>query len=115
MRAGLNAATSRKISVVLSETSLPLPPITIDAIERLDQLFAARFSHHHGAAGELLQIERVHRLAEAEEHVVSGVDDVVDRARTDRLQSAYQPVRTRSDLQPRDHCARVSHAAIGVL
>ena len=35
---------------------------------------------------ELVEVERVHRLAELEQHVVGDVDDVVDRANAGGLQ-----------------------------
>ena len=56
-------------------------------------------------SAELGEIERVRRLAELVEHVVARVDDVVDRARPDRLEPLHQPVRARTDLHAADHHA----------
>ena len=41
--------------------------------------------------GEPLEIERVHRLAELEHHVVGDVDDVVDRPDAGGLEPVAQP------------------------
>ena len=48
-------------------------------------------------AGELLEVERVHRLSELEQHVVGDVDDVVDRAHAGGLQPRRQPGRRGPD------------------
>ena len=54
---------------------------------------------------ELREIERVRRLAELVQHVVARVDDVVDRARADRLESLDEPVGARTDLHAANHDA----------
>ena len=44
-----------------------------------------------------VEIERVHRLAELEQHVVGDVDDVADRADAARLEAVLHPLRRRAD------------------
>ena len=58
----------------------------IDAVERRDALACRRAPDPDFAARELLEVERVHRLAELEQHVVGDVDDVVDGAYAGGLQ-----------------------------
>ena len=65
-------------------------------------------------AGQPLEVERVHRLAELEHHVVGDVDDVVDRADAGGLeplgsQAGDGPMR---DLE---HLRAVARAEVGVL
>ena len=88
---------------------------SIDSVERLDQLFAASLSHDYGATRDLLEIECMHRLSEPEQHVVGRVNDIVDRAGPDRLESLNEPVGARSDFQSSDDGTRVAHAAVRVL
>ena len=59
----------------------------IDAVERLDALAWCRAANPDFPARELLEVERVHRLSELEQHVVRDVDDVVDGPHAGGLQS----------------------------
>ena len=59
---------------------------TIDAVERLDALAFHRATDADLSAGQLLQIEGVHRLAELEQHVVGDVHHVVDGPHAGGLQ-----------------------------
>ena len=63
----------------------------VDAVERRDALAWRRAADANFAARELVEIERVHRLAELEQHVVGDVDDVVDGAHAGRLQPRREP------------------------
>ena len=49
------------------------------AVERGDRLAGPGAAHDDGRPASVAQIERVHRVAELEQHVVGDVDDVVDR------------------------------------
>ena len=105
---GSKNALSSTMVFVVSLTSDRPPPITpatacalsrvgddqhlrieraIDAVERRDALARCRAANPDFAARELLEVERVHRLAELEQHVVGDVDDVVDGTHTGGLQS----------------------------
>ena len=64
--------------------------------------FAARAAHHDPVARQPFEIERVHRLADLEHHVVGDVDDVVDRADAGGLEALAQPVRRRRDRDLED-------------
>src|SRR6185369_7417574 len=86
-REGLGTLRVRNHAHVRSQRSL-------DAIER-DELFTRlRPTHDDGGTGETLRVECVHGLAEAQQHEVRDVDDVVDRSDTGTVESTYQPVRT---------------------
>ena len=54
---------------------------------------AARPADDDAPSANLLEIERVHRLAHLEHHVVGDVDDVVDRADAGGFEPLAQPVR----------------------
>ncbi len=66
------------------------------------------------SARQALEIERVHRLAELEQHVVGDVDDVADRADAGGGQAVGQPLRRRADLHL-EHLRAVARAEIGRL
>src|SRR5207248_3231816 len=87
----------------------------IDAVERLDQFFTPGFSDDDCAACDVLEIEGVHRLAEAEQHVIGDINNVVDGSRAHRLQSANEPVGTGADLETGDYGASVTETAVGIL
>ncbi len=78
------------------------------AVERHDLLAGARAPHVDLAAGNGGEIVGVHRLTALPEAEVGGIDDVVDRARADRLEAAHQPLRRRTDLARRGSRARRS-------
>ena len=100
-RAGSNIALSSRTRVVASPTSLVCAAhhagqgdrllgigdhqvvgaeLALLAVERGQRLALARAAHHDAAAGELLQIESVQRVAQLEQGQVGGVDDVADGA-----------------------------------
>ena len=69
----------------------------IEAIERPEAFSRGGAADTNFVPCELVEIERVHRLAELEQHVVGDVDDVVDRANAGGLQPRRQPGRRRRD------------------
>ena len=85
------------------------------AVERHHLLAGARAAHAELAAGNGGEIVGVQRLAALPETEVGGVDDVVDRARADRLEPAHQPLRRRADLHAADHPRDEARAAFGVV
>ena len=64
---------------------------TIDAVERLDAFAFHRAADADLSAGQLLQIEGVHRLAEFDQHVVGDVHHVVDGPHACGLQPGDEP------------------------
>ena len=60
------------------------------------------------------KVERVHRLAQFEQHVVGDVDDVADRSDAGRLQARLHPRRRRADGHVGDR-ACVARAEVRVL
>ena len=50
----------------------------IGTVERLDALAGRRAANADFSAGDFLEVERVHRLPQLEQHVIGDVDDVVD-------------------------------------
>ena len=94
-----SSALSSAMRVVVGPISESRPPITppsarsrvrigdhehlivhraFDAVERPEDFAWTRAANHEPALGEPIEIERVHRLSELEQHVVRDVDDVVD-------------------------------------
>ncbi len=69
---------------------------TIDAVERLDAFAFHRAADADLSAGQLLQIEGVHRLAELEQHVVGDVHHVVDGPHAGGLQPWRRARRARA-------------------
>ena len=69
--------------------------VAVDAVERAHRFAGRGAAHDDAPAGEPLEIERVHRLADLEHHVVGHVDDVVDRPHAGGLEPRAQPVRAR--------------------
>ncbi len=59
----------------------------IGAVERLDALAGSCAANPNCAPRKLLEIKRVHGLAQLEQHVVGHVDNVVDRAHAAGLKS----------------------------
>ena len=82
-----------------SDPSLPALAMqrAIDAIKRCDAFARHGAADPNFAPRELLEIERVHRLAELEQHVVGDVDDVVDRTHACGVQPRCEPCRRGSD------------------
>ena len=69
----------------------------LDAVERRDRFARSCPADANLGAGERREVERVHRLAELDEHVVRDVDDRADRTDTGRLQARRHPRRGRPD------------------
>ena len=63
----------------------------LDAVERLQRLAGGRAPDHEPAAAEPRQVERVHRLAHLQHHVVGDVDDVVDGADAGGFEALGEP------------------------
>jgi len=84
------------------------------AVERHQLLVRTRVSHHHPALAQLRQIKHVTGLAQFEHDVVGDVDQVIDRAKPDRLEAIDHPLRRRRDLHAADHAGGKNEAAGGV-
>ena len=65
----------------------------LDAVERAQRLARPRAADHERRPRQPFEIERVHRLAELEHHVVGDVDDVVDRADAGGVEPFGEPLR----------------------
>ena len=132
---GLKYALSNTMTVVPSATSDRAPPMTPAmatgrsasaitsmsggelarlAVERLDRFAGRRRPHADLRAGELREVERVHRLSHLEQHVVGDVDDVADGTDAGGLQPRLHPRGRGPDRHVRDR-AGVSRAEIGIL
>ena len=89
------------------------------AVERGQRLAVLRGAHHdvRTAIGilQLVQVERVQRLAEQEQDVVRDVDDVVDGTLADGRKALDHPVGAGAHLAAADDARRVARAALGVL
>ncbi len=71
---------------------------------------------HHDTVTEPAEIERVHRLAELQHHVVGDVHDRIDAAHPAATQLLGEPERARGRwVDPPDHPAEISRAAISIL
>ena len=70
----------------------------LHAVEGPDRFPGPRASHPDFGAGEPVEVERVHRVAELEHDVIGHVNHVVDRPDVGRLESRRQPARRWSDL-----------------
>ena len=64
---------------------------------------------------QLVQVERVQRLAEQEQDVVRDVHDVVDGALADGRKALDHPVGAGAHLAAADDARRVARAALGIL
>ena len=122
-----HVAISIRTRVVLSETSeiwppmipaMPLGPSASHTIAMSGSsvrstpssvvIFSpvARPAHDDLVAAHLVEVERVHRLAGGEHHVVRDVHDVRDRALAGRRQALLEPERRRADLDVLEHARR---------
>ena len=121
--AGLKYALSRTMVVVAFVTSVSAPPMTpatatarsasamtsmsgestrVLTIERLKRFAGPRGSHANVRAGQSREIERVHRMAHLEQHIVGDVDDVADRPDAGGVQARLHPFRRGTDRDGRD-------------
>ncbi len=93
--------------------------LAIDAVERPDGFTLRRAPHADGPAGERVEVEGVHRLAQFEQHVVRHVDDGTDRTHAGRLQARRHPRRRHGAgaADARDICdsGRIPRAQLCVL
>ena len=64
---------------------------------------------------QLVQVERVQRLAEQEQDVVRDVDDVVDGTLADGRKALDHPVGAGAHLAAADDACRVARATLGIL
>ena len=83
---------------------------SLGAIERADFFARLRAPHHDAPLRQLIQIERVQRLSQLEQHVVRHIHDVVDRILPDRFEPLPQPVRRRLHFYSAEHARGVSPA-----
>ena len=132
---GSNHALSKATRVVPAVTSESAPPMTpahrlwpgavgddehvdrqlpLDAVQGADAFSFPRAPDSQLAACEPVEIERVHGVAELDQHVVRDVDDVVDRTDFGRFEPRRHPRRRRADRHlrhrrrvPRAECAGV--------
>ncbi len=70
----------------------------VDAVERAQDFAGRGAPDHEAAAVEPPHVERVHRLADLQHHVVRHVDDVVDGADAGGLEAGGQPGGGGADL-----------------
>ena len=84
------------------------------AVEGDDPFALGGVSHLDRIAGELVPVEGVQGLAELEQHVVGGVDDVGDGALADGEQPPADAVRGRADRDARDQLGAVDRTLLGV-
>ena len=77
--------------------------------------FVPRRAHADLRAGEPGQVKRVQRLVQLEEHVVGGIDDIVDRPGPRGAKPGLQPLRRRPHCDPSNDGREVAEAAIAVL
>jgi 2-keto-3-deoxy-L-rhamnonate aldolase RhmA len=61
------------------------------AVERTDRLARSGAPNHDPTLVHLVQVECVEGLTQLMEHVVGGIDDVVDGPCADRAKAAPQP------------------------
>ena len=73
------------------------------AVQRREALALARGAHVQLRPGHAVEVVGVHRLPEQQHHVVRDVDDVADRALSDRHQARLQPQRRGADLHVLEH------------
>ena len=99
-------ACGREPSAMTSMSPASLPH---DAVQRPHGLSRPRAADPQLASREPVEVERVHRVAELEHHVVGDVDDVVDRPYVGCLQARRHPARRRADADLR-HRGRVPGA-----
>ena len=74
-----------------------------------------RAAHDHRLPGEPAEVEGVHRLPVAMQHVVGHVDHVGDRAQSERGEAPHEPLRTGPHRHAANDDAHVAWAAIGVV
>jgi len=84
-------------TLVVGDHEIVGAEFAIDLVES-DELLA-RFCapHDQPAAGELVEVVRVHRSTGLPHHEVGDVDDVVDRTQPDRFEAVREPLRRTAD------------------
>ena len=133
---GSKFAASSRIDVVSSLTSVLAPPITpaipdrpggvrdheilrvepaLRPVERLELLARRRPAHDDPSAVELVEIERVQRVAEREHHVVGDVDHVRDRPHAGSEQARLQPRGRLADQHVAEEPSDVAWAVLEIL
>ena len=71
--------------------------LPLDAVQRSHRLSRPRAANPQLASGKAVEVERVHRLAQLEHHVVRDVDYVVDGPDVRRFETRRHPGRRRTD------------------
>ena len=82
---------------------------TVHSVQRRQALARPRAANHERLAVEPIEIERVHRLADLQHHVVRDVDDVADRSNARRFEALGEPARRRTDRHL-EHLGAVARA-----
>ena len=68
---------------------------------------------HVDAAGDVLQVERVQRLAEFQHHIIGHVDDRADAAQAAALEALSHPVRrSRARIHPAQDATAIQWARL---
>ena len=81
------------------------------AIKRHQGFAFPRRAHHDGCVGQCGQIERVHRLTEAMQHVVGRIDHVADAALPDTLETLHEPCGAWPNGHPANDNGQIGRAA----
>ena len=95
-------------------TAISAVELALDVVERRHPLARLRAVHAHPPAAHLVEVERVHRLAGEQHHVVGDVDDVRDRPLPGRDQARLEPQRRRPDLHVLEHAHGEAQADLRV-
>ncbi len=74
---------------------------TVHSVQRRQALARPRAANHQRLAVEPIEIERVHRLADLQHHVVRDVDDVADRPNARRFEALGEPGAATDRSSPR--------------
>ncbi len=105
----------RRRPVVVGDDDHVLVHHAIDVVERGEHLARLRAPHDEMAAGHEVEVERVHRLAGGQHHVVRDVDDVVDRPHAGRGEPRLEPLRRRADVDVLEQPRGEARAQVGDL
>jgi hypothetical protein len=81
-------------------------------IDGFDFLAVLREPNNDAVPGQLVEVERVQRLSALHQHIISDVDDVVNRCDADCCQPIPHPPGTRTNFDAFDHTSDVPGAYI---
>ena len=132
-KAGRNAPTSIRMSIVFSSTSDSAPPITpatatgfsasamtsmsvvsvrVFAVQGCDRFAVPRPPDNDSLARQFVQIKRVKRLPHFQHHVIGHIHDIVDGPLPCRFQSRLHPCGRRPDFHAPHQPRRIARAQI---